>query len=124
MEIKELEKEIQKLVDGYFIVKDITNINHNPHLFMLGPKHIKFVSNKYGGMLGDACINDKNFPTCSHPGCNLRYQDHKFDRVIMLSLLKDVTNDEGSRILKSLPLIENKIDGVVFVDTPEKFRFI
>ena len=122
MEIKELEKEIQKLVDGYFIVKDITNINHNPHLFMLGPKHISFASDKYGGILGDACINDKNFPTCSHPGCNLRYQDHKSDRVLSLSLVKNITNVDGSRILKSLPLLENKINGIVFVETDEKFR--
>lgn len=122
MEDKKLEEEIQKLVDGYFTVKSIMNINHDPHPFMLGPKHIRFASNKYMGMLGDACINDKNFPTCSYPGCNLRYQDHKSDRVLALSLVKDITNDDGSRILKSLPLLENKIDGIIFVETDEKFR--
>lgn len=124
METKKLEKEIQKLVDGYFTVKSITNVNYDPHPFMLGTKHIVFASDKYSGILGDTCVNDKNFPTCSHPGCNLKYQDHKSDRVIMLSLVKDITNDEGSEILRSLPLIDNKIDGIVFVDTPEKFKFI
>lgn len=124
METKELEKEMQKLVDGYFIVKSITNVNYDPHPFMIGPKHIGFASDKYAGILGDSCINDKNFPTCSYPNCDLKYQDHKSDRVIMLSLVKDITNDDGNRILKSLPLIDNKIDGVVFVETPEKFRFI
>ncbi len=124
MEDKKLEEEIQKLVDGYFTVKSIMNINHDPHPFMLGPKHISFASDKYGGRLGDACINDKNFPTCSHPGCNLRYQDHKSDRVLFLYLTKDIDNDEGDDILKKIPLTENKIDGICFIETPEKFRFI
>lgn len=124
MKTKELEKEMQKLVDGYFIVKSITNVNYDPHPFMLGPKHIKFSSEKYSGILGNSCVNDRNFPTCSHPGCDLTYQDHKSDRVLMLSLAKDITNDDGNRILKGLPLIDNKIDGIVFVETPERFRFI
>jgi hypothetical protein len=124
MEDKKLEEEIQKLVDGYFTVKSIMNINHDPHPFMLGPKHIRFASNKYMGMLGDACINDKDFPVCAHSGCSLRYQDHKSDRVLALSLVKDLTNAEANNILKTIPLIKNKIDGIIFVDTPEKFRIL
>jgi hypothetical protein len=42
----------------------------------------------------------------------------------MLSLVKDITKDDANAILKKLPLIENKIDGFVFVETSEKFRFI
>jgi len=122
--MNELEQQFQEKLEGLFVVKSITNVNHKPHQFMLGTNHVGFCAANYGGMLGDACIEDKGFPTCSMPGCSLRYSDHTSDRVLILSLVRNLTNEEAQKALQSLPLKENKIDGVCFVETPEKFRVL
>jgi hypothetical protein len=53
----------------------------------------------------------------------LSYDEHKFDRVLFLQLRRHATNEEASKLLKDLaPTLEqNHIDGVSFVETPEKF---
>lgn len=123
---EQLEQEIESKLQEKFIVKSITNINHKPHPFMLGSNHIGFASNNYGGILGDACVNDKRFPTCSNPGCNLTYKEHTSDKVLFLQLTQNINKDEASEILKSLVdiLKQEKIDGIIFADTPEKYRMI
>jgi hypothetical protein len=88
-----IEEQIKAKIEGLFEFKSITNVNHNPHPFMIGSKHIEFCSENYGGMLGDSCIQDTRFPTCSHPGCNLGYESHTSDKVLFLSLLKDLAED-------------------------------
>lgn len=122
--MKELEQQFQEKLEGLFTVKSIQNVNHKPHIFMLGPNHISFASDTYSGILGDACITDERFPTCSHPGCSLRYKNHTSDKVLMLSLSRELSKAEAQEALKSLPLKENNIDGVVLVETPEKYRII
>lgn len=120
-----IEEQIKAKIEGLFEFKSITNVNHNPHPFMIGSKHIKFCSENYGGMLGDSCIQDTRFPTCSHPGCNLGYESHTSDKVLFLSLLKDLAEDTAQSGLLSLKgiLEADKIDGISFVETPEKYRF-
>lgn len=120
-----IEEQIKAKIEGLFEFKSITNVNHNPHPFMIGSKHIMFCSENYGGILGDSCIQDKRFPTCSHPGCNLGYESHTSDKVLFLSLLKDLAEDTAQSCLLSLKgiLEADKIDGISFVETPEKYRF-
>lgn len=119
-----IQERIQEKLDGNFTVKSIENVNHKPYPFTLGPKHISFCADNYGRMLGDACITDKRFPTCSHPSCNLKYEDHTSDKVLFLQLLKNLEQLEAQKLLQSLePLLkEDSIDGICFVETPEKFR--
>lgn len=121
---EELKQEITSKLKNRFIIEDITNVNHKPHPFMLGPKHIKFASDNYSGMIGDSCIEDKNFPKCSHTNCYLTYKEHTSDKVLFLKLTKNITNKTANTILKSLtPVLEKeKMDGIAFVDTVEKFR--
>lgn len=122
--MSELEQQFQKQLEGFFTVKSIENINHKPHPFMIGGRHIIFASDNYNGILGEACIKDKQFPKCSHSMCNLKYEEHTSDKVLFLSLVRELTNKEVQEALKKLPLKENKIDGISFVETPEKFRII
>lgn len=113
-------------MEGFFTVEGIHNVNHKPHPFMIGSKHITFAADRYSGMLGDACIADKNFPTCSQPGCNLCYEEHHSDRVLMLSLLQNLETTQARELLKEVVELEcftaEKIDGITFVETPEKYR--
>ena len=120
----ELKQQVESKLKGKFILKDIMNINHNPHPFILGTKHISFCIDNYSGMLGDACVNDKRFPTCSHPGCFNTYKEHTSDKVLFLQLTKNITSTQANKILKTLVDImkQEQIDGISFVDTPEKFR--
>ena len=118
------EELIKQNLKGLFEFKDISHVNHKPHAFMLGPKHVEFAANKYGGMLGDSCINDKNFPLCSNPGCTLSYKEHTSDKVLFLSLTRDMTNEEATEVLMGIkPILEEEnIDGVAFIETDQKFR--
>ena len=118
------EELIKQELKGLFEFKSISHVNHKPHAFMLGPKHVEFAANKYGGMLGDSCINDKNFPLCSNPGCTLSYKEHTSDKVLFLSLTRDMTNEEATEVLMGIkPILEEEnIDGVAFIETDQKFR--
>lgn len=117
-------EQLQEKLKGFFHVEDINHINHNPHPFMIGPKHIAFASDNYNGMLGDACLNDKRCPPCAVRGCNLSYSDHKSNKVAFLKLLKNIPSQEAQDVLATVEDICKKegIEGFVFVETKEKFR--
>ncbi len=93
---EKLRAKYQAILDpaGIFKVHDVTTCNHDPHPFMLGPKHISFASDHYGGRLGDACTTDPRFPTCSSRGCQLKYSDHISDLVCFLQAKKNCTLKE------------------------------
>jgi hypothetical protein len=114
----EAEDKIRDLVKGHFIVKSIDNVNHKPHPFMIGSEHIGFASDNYSGMLGDDCLSDKRCPPCSMKGCNLSYHEHTSDKVIFLSLTRNMSREEAKSVLDSEAfqevLKEYKIDGVLF----------
>lgn len=118
------EELIKQKLKRLFEFKSISHVNHKPHPFMLGPAHVKFASDKYGGMIGDSCINDKNFPLCSNLGCTLSYKEHTSDKVLFLSLTRDLLNKEAQEVFMGIkPILEEeKIDGVAFVETDQKFR--
>lgn len=103
-----------------FEVYDVTNINHNPHPYMIGPKHVSH-SQQYGGVLDNRTLKEVQ---CSSQGCNLSYEEHTSDEVCFLKLKRDGTNEEANAILKELvdDLGENFIDGFSFIETEEEFR--
>ena len=122
--MNELEQQFQEKLEGFFVVRSITNVNHKPHRYVIGARHVGFASNNYGGMLSESALTDSRCPKCAHPYCILPYKEHTSDRVLMLSLVRNLTNEEAQKALQSLPLKENEIDGVCFVETPEKFRML
>jgi len=106
---------------GLFKVLSIDRINHNPHRFMIGPKHVSHASDKHGGMLGEETL--KAVP-CSHPGCRFSYEEHVSDNIAFLQLKRHGKKDEAEKEIKKLvdTMKENKIDGIVMVETDEEYR--
>lgn len=106
----------------------VNEINHEPHVYMIGPKHVAF-ANEHGGMLsreviirGEAIGGLK----CAHPMCNLKYTEHKFKRVVFLQLTDNVEipiiQKEMDGCIKLFK--EYAIDGFTFVETAENYRIV
>lgn len=104
---------------GLFTTLRVDTINHRPDIFCIGPQHVAHASARCGGMLGEETL--ERFP-CAH--CKRPLSEHTYDTVLMLQLTRDGTNAEASAILKPLaPEMEaDGIDGLVMVETLEKFR--
>lgn len=119
------EKEL-KLIEALklqdvFKLKSIINVNHDPHSYMIGARHIKHASDNYGGMLGEETM--EKIP-CAMPKCGLFYKDHTSDKVAFLLLIRDATNKEMNEALRTIvkELGEKFIDGFGFVES--KFKVI
>lgn len=120
---EEKTKKVKELLanQDIFAVKDVTDVNHDPHPFTIGPKHVAHAADNHGGRLGDATLEAVS---CAVSGCNLSYTEHKSDKVCFLQLQRNATNDEANTILKELvdELGEDFVDGFAFVETEEKYR--
>jgi hypothetical protein len=107
-----------------FAVTDITNINHKPHPYMIGPRHVGHASDNFGGRLSADAIEDgeKKGIHCAHRGCTVSYHNHTSDRVAVITV-----SDPQDRDLQKMPglgeylsdcvatMMELKIEGFVFV---------
>ena len=118
---EELKDKYMPLITNPWIIHDVMNVNHRPHPFTIGPKHVAHAADNHGGMLGEATL--KAIP-CAWPKCSEPFEDHVSDRVIALKLTRNCTNDEASSVLQPLgkQMEEDGIDGIVLIETPEKFR--
>lgn len=101
----------------------IHEVNHKPHMFTVGPKHVKHAADYHGGVMGEETLQKIK---CANSGCNLPYEQHTSDKTLFLQLTRDATkvevNDELIKIKDSL--INNNIAGVAFVDTEEGYKFL
>jgi len=103
-----------------FKMMSVNDVNHKPHPYMIGPRHIAYASDHYSGRLGKETL--KAVP-CAQPHCQLSYDEHTSDNVGFLQLLRNATNEEAQDVLKALvESIGNIVDGFSFVETPEKYR--
>ena len=104
-----------------FKIYDVDRVNHKPHPFMIGPRHVAHAADNHSGMLGEKTL--EAIP-CAMPRCELSYHEHTSNLVVFLQLQRDGEAYEANEILGKLApvLEENKIEGVVFVDTEEQFR--
>jgi hypothetical protein len=105
-----------------FTLREFTSVNHRPHPFMIGTRHVTIASDKFGGMLGIEAIEyaEKLGVYCATPGCLLSYSQHTCDKVLAINIKgkPDLNSVPGLReYLFSIKetLEQNKIDGVVFV---------
>lgn len=106
----------------FAIVKDVENINYKPHPFVIGCKHVAHAADHYGGVLDETTL--KAIP-CAHPGCRLSYDEHTCDHVAFIQLKRNATQDEFQGWAQAIlvPWLEKVgLDGIVLVETPEKFR--
>lgn len=119
----ELEKKAKVFFEDcdIFTMLSVEHVNHDPHPYVIGPKHIAHASDKHCGMLGEETL--KAIP-CAHPRCQVPYDQHTSDTVMFLQLKREATNNEVAAKLKELVTVvdEKSFDGVSFVDTKEKFR--
>jgi len=105
---KDLEhKWKQREITGIKVLS-IEHVNHRPHPYTVGNKHISYAHDNCGGLLGDEVL--KAVP-CAHRGCTLSYEEHLSDFVMFLSLTKDMTHEEISNSLKDIA-DESEADGV------------
>lgn len=106
---------------GLFVVKEIAGVNHKPHPFTVGPRHVSYASDHNGGMLTEEVC--RKIP-CAASRCGIPYDQHTYETVLFLSLVRNISNKEAADALLAIKgdLIEDGIDGVSFVETPEKFR--
>lgn len=120
-----LEKEANAFLkdNDAFALMSIQNVNHVPHPYMVGPRHVAYASDKNGGMLTEEVA--EKVP-CATPGCNLPYSEHTSDKVVFLKLKRNVDQIQVKTILenliKELDFKKNGIDGFSFVETDEKYR--
>lgn len=116
MSNEEKETKMRELItDDRIIVKSITNINHKPHPYVLGAKHIVYTSDHHGGTMGDETLNAV---PCDHPGCVIPYDKHTSDLVCFLQFKEDISpkvlQDELKKVVSSLG--EDFVDGFAFVE--------
>jgi len=123
LSLSEIEDLIRESFKGQSIVelKSVQHVNHNPHPYTVGSRHIAYASEHHGGMLGKETLKKVK---CAVPGCDLSYDEHTSDCVAFLSLLRNANNIEMDVIIKKLvdDIPEGLFDGIVFVDTPDEFR--
>jgi hypothetical protein len=116
----EIIEKVTPMLKGLFTAHSISGVNHNPHPYVIGPKHIQ------NNVLTPEEIErlEVTGVHCAYPGCRVSFRDHTYDNVLFLSLTKDITNDEANEILKPVAEIleKEKIAGIAFVETEEKFR--
>lgn len=124
MSNEELENKYRPLVEEseIFTLRSIKHVNHRPHPFTIGSRHVTYAAYRCGGILGQEVV--EKIP-CAHPGCGKMYHEHTSDCVMFLSLTRDATQQEARDALKKLVdagMEADKIDGFTFVETEERFR--
>lgn len=123
-----LEEKLQELLGEDMVVKSITSVNHDPHPFTIGGSLVTHAANFFSNMLGEAAIRDYEKKhggvSCAHPGCNISYTEHHSEKALFLQLKRNFTNKEATKLFVGIKpiLIAEKIAGITFVETPEKYR--
>lgn len=114
-QILELLKDV-----SYLTVHDVMDVNHKPHPYTIGSKHIGASS----GMYLDIEECERKGVTCAHPGCQLSYKDHTSDNVCFLTLTKDVDSHTINQGMKDLVdrMDKDLVDGFCFVES--KFEIL
>lgn len=107
----------------FAFIKNVTSINHKPHPFTVGTRHVVEASEHHGGILGEEVMRKI---ACAHRNCTLSYDQHTSDKVALVQQKRNCTTQEMQTWLKNLVeagwATEVGIDGFVFLDTPEHYR--
>jgi hypothetical protein len=128
---EEIQQKVDAICEGKFKFKGVDNVNHSQgHPYTIGPNHVVHASKYFNGGLGTEAILDlerQKGPSCAHGGCIARYEDHKSNKVLFLSLLRNLEHKEASQVLKQVSseiLEPEKVEGIAFVETPERYRIL
>lgn len=122
LKIEELPEDLRK-TDGAYI-DDIFPVNWNPHPYTIGPRHVSYASDHYGGILGDEVLRhvpcayseqDRNRRVSGN--CNLPYEEHTYDVVAFVRLTRDIEGKELQTWLlavKDAIPADRRLDGFAF----------
>lgn len=118
--LEELPQFFAPKLSGAFDVVDCRDINHrvedsrgnviSRHPFCIGVKHFR----------KDSIYLDPRSAPCHI--CNMDYDSHKHDRVLVVRAARDMTENEASEILKSIASEgeAHKLDGIAFAESEFK----
>ncbi len=122
MDIEKLKARYGASEHGNFAVVDTIGV---PHPYMIGAKHVAHASDHFGGMLGEAAIEDgeKRGIRCAMRGCQLSYKQHEPALLVACKLSLESQQSEGEPrselheyLLKCKPLCEeDKYVGFAFM---------
>lgn len=123
MKNEEIKQIVSGLLPDILICYDVKDVNHRPHPYMIGVSHISHASKHHSGMLGEATLKAVK---CTHPNCNLSYEEHISDKVIFLQLKDNVSKDVMHKVLEKIvsTFPEKLFDGFSFIESEEKYRII
>jgi len=114
---------VETITDSTFHVIDLIGVNHKPHTFTIGPRHVAYASKYCGGMLGEDVM--RKVP-CAAKRCKLSYDEHTYDMVLFLRLKRNLSQNEAKQIL--MEIIEEakklnvRLDGFTFVESDGNYR--
>lgn len=123
------EKKVKESIEHCDFIKllEIQEVNHKPHPYIIGPKHVTYASDHCCGRLGEDVMNA--LPSCKpkgYYGPDVYLKDITFDRVCFMQLTRSVPRKEFLEGMQ--PAMDEwekaGIDGMVFVETDEGYRVI
>jgi len=92
---------------------EIHNVNFRPHCYMVGTEHVAYASEHCNGILDERTTN---VIPCARRGCNLSYDEHEYDTVAVVEIVKK-DDAIGKFLQDNLSLFkEHNIDGFAFID--------
>ena len=113
--LEELTKKYQQLLDPgeCFRVEEVRHVNHKPHPFVIGPKHVVYASDHCNGRLGEEAVRAH---PCAH--CREDYEKHTHDTALFVHLKRDLANKEAGNALFAIKkeMSQDGIDGVCFLE--------
>jgi hypothetical protein len=109
-----VERAIDGALNGSGLSRhSLTHVNHRPHPFVIGPKHLENSKSMY---------LDPDCAPCAWRGprreaCNLSHAEHVSDHVVVIAGLTEPVSDDHKTAIETLApvLEEHGIDGMVFV---------
>lgn len=119
---EEVEWLYKPMLNGSFITRGIHHVNHKPHPFVIGPRHLAN---------SDSMYLDPDSAPCAYAEkgmmrntCQLSYKEHTASKVLFLECSKDVLEEEATKLIKRLPLQDDGIDGIAFVESTHGYKIV
>ena len=96
--------------------------NHKPHQFRVGAKHQLAAEKENKGVLTEEICQRIR---CEQPYCNLKYEEHTYDKELVLQLTRDAEQaDVMNELVKLKPILpEHNITHIKFAEVAE-YKFL
>lgn len=109
----------------FAFIYDVMDVNFEPHPFTVGIRCVAHANNN-GVLTKEVCdeVGCEYIDPGTHRRCGLKFKDHTYDRVAFIKLKRNCSIAELQVWVNKLESTfdQEKIDGLTFIETPEKFR--